>query len=432
MTNSTFFFIFVPILAVILLTINIMLSPHNPYQEKNSAFECGLHSLLGQSRTQFSISLFIFALLSLLFDLEIIIVYPNGYVLDDVTLILILSFLLIFSFSFTLGKQMNRAYENSRLEFFYVLRLINLNLVIYPFLCILAFIFLIPCLFSDKLTVFFTPLSLVYAISNVHIILAIILLALGKITSYTYAELKSKLKRVLIHIIIWAICALIKKKILILYFYLDPKTWHYWLIGALSVIFKKFFFSPFTDTMAINGCLSSNSTIEIAPNSPTIGNNTTNFMVSSSNNSNIYTNNTPITSTDNTNIHTVSHKPIDLLNQPVDLRPQATNVPKPGVAILDIWAEIIEETIRATVAEMRSGLPEHRIDGHNQFTRAGYVGGGFHDVMDEKEKKNRADYNNPIFKPFTDNLADYLEGYKGQVNKSGFPRMDHTSLRWYV
>ena len=81
---------------------------------------------------------------------------------------------------------------------------------------------------------------------------------------------------------------------------------------------------------------------------------------------------------------------------------------------------------------MGSDLPEHRIDGHNQFTQAGYVGGGFHDVMDEKEKKDRADYNNPTFKPFTDNLADYLEGYKGQVNKSGFPRMDHTSLRWYV
>ena len=46
MTSLTFFFIFVPILAVILLTINIMLSPHNPYQEKNSAFECGFHSFL--------------------------------------------------------------------------------------------------------------------------------------------------------------------------------------------------------------------------------------------------------------------------------------------------------------------------------------------------------------------------------------------------
>src|SRR6266404_6104898 len=76
MTSLTFFFIFIPLLSIILLTINILLSPHNPYQEKNSAFECGFHSFLGQNRTQFSISFFIFALLFLLFDLEILLVYP--------------------------------------------------------------------------------------------------------------------------------------------------------------------------------------------------------------------------------------------------------------------------------------------------------------------------------------------------------------------
>src|SRR5437763_13471840 len=75
MTSLTFFFILIPILALILLTINIILSPHNPYQEKNSAFECGFHSFLGQSRTQFSISFFICELLFLLFDLEILLIY---------------------------------------------------------------------------------------------------------------------------------------------------------------------------------------------------------------------------------------------------------------------------------------------------------------------------------------------------------------------
>src|SRR5437016_4028830 len=71
------FFIFVAnFLLLILLIINIILSPHNPYQEKNSAFECGFHSFLGQNRTQFSISFFIFALLFLLFDLEILLIYP--------------------------------------------------------------------------------------------------------------------------------------------------------------------------------------------------------------------------------------------------------------------------------------------------------------------------------------------------------------------
>ena len=74
MSTTTFFLIFIPILAFLLLLINIIFSPHNSYQEKDSAFECGFHSFLGQNRTQFSISFFIFALLFLLFDLEILLI----------------------------------------------------------------------------------------------------------------------------------------------------------------------------------------------------------------------------------------------------------------------------------------------------------------------------------------------------------------------
>lgn len=109
MTSLTFFFIFIPILAIILLAVNIILSPHNPYQEKNSAFECGFHSFLGQNRTQFSISFFIFALLFLLFDLEILLVYP--YVVSAYTngiygliIMLIFFFILTLGFVFELGK----------------------------------------------------------------------------------------------------------------------------------------------------------------------------------------------------------------------------------------------------------------------------------------------------------------------------------------
>src|SRR2546430_2575336 len=75
MTNTILFFIFIPLLAFILLMINLILAPHNPYKEKDSVFECGFHSFLGQNRTQFNISFFIFALLFLLFDLEILLFY---------------------------------------------------------------------------------------------------------------------------------------------------------------------------------------------------------------------------------------------------------------------------------------------------------------------------------------------------------------------
>src|ERR1700742_3500874 len=76
MSSLTFFLIFIPILAFILLNVNLIFAPHNPYGEKKTAFECGFHSFLGQNRTQFSISFFIFALLFLLFDLEILLIYP--------------------------------------------------------------------------------------------------------------------------------------------------------------------------------------------------------------------------------------------------------------------------------------------------------------------------------------------------------------------
>ena len=76
MSSMIVFLIFVPILAAVLLLANIFLAPRNPYQEKQFAYECGFHSILGQNRTQFSVSFFIFALLFMLFDLEILLVFP--------------------------------------------------------------------------------------------------------------------------------------------------------------------------------------------------------------------------------------------------------------------------------------------------------------------------------------------------------------------
>jgi NADH-ubiquinone oxidoreductase chain 3 len=109
MTTTTFFFFLIPILAVILLAVNLLLSPHNSYIEKDSAFECGFHSFLGQNRTQFSISFFIFALLFLLFDLEILLVYPyivSAYTNGIYGLVIMIVFFLVLTlgFAFELGK----------------------------------------------------------------------------------------------------------------------------------------------------------------------------------------------------------------------------------------------------------------------------------------------------------------------------------------
>ncbi len=109
MTSQTFFFMFIPILAIILLAVNLILAPHNPYEEKDSPFECGFHSFLGQNRSEFSISFFIFALLFLLFDLEILLVYPyivSAHVNSIFGLIIMLIFFLVLTlgFAFELGK----------------------------------------------------------------------------------------------------------------------------------------------------------------------------------------------------------------------------------------------------------------------------------------------------------------------------------------
>ena len=109
MTTTTFFLFLIPVLAVILLAVNIIFSSHNPYLEKDSAFECGFHSFLGQNRTQFSISFFIFALLFLLFDLEILLVSPyivSAYTNGIYGLVIMLIFFLVLTlgFAFELGK----------------------------------------------------------------------------------------------------------------------------------------------------------------------------------------------------------------------------------------------------------------------------------------------------------------------------------------
>src|ERR1700738_156871 len=132
MTSITFFFVFIPLLAFILLAVNLIFVPHNPYQEKDSAFECGFHSFLGQNRTQFSISFFIFALLFLLFDLEILLVYP--YVVSSytngvygLTLMLIFFLALTLGFAFELGK--NALKIDSKQMF--ILRSKNSNIITY-------------------------------------------------------------------------------------------------------------------------------------------------------------------------------------------------------------------------------------------------------------------------------------------------------------
>jgi NADH-ubiquinone oxidoreductase chain 3 len=105
----TIFIILVCIIALLFLAINLIFAPHNPYQEKYSIFECGFHSFLGQNRTQFGVKFFIFALVYLLLDLEILLTFPfavSEYVNNIYGLIITLGFIGIITLGFVyeLGK----------------------------------------------------------------------------------------------------------------------------------------------------------------------------------------------------------------------------------------------------------------------------------------------------------------------------------------
>lgn len=124
MSSMTFLFILVLILTILFLIINFILAPHNPYQEKYSIFECGFHSFLGQNRTQFGVKFFIFALVYLLLDLEILVIYPfglSGYENGVYGLIIVLIFIGIITagFVFELGKNALKLDSRQSYNYFY-------------------------------------------------------------------------------------------------------------------------------------------------------------------------------------------------------------------------------------------------------------------------------------------------------------------------
>ena len=76
MNTITLFFIFIPILVVILLLVNLLLAVHRPDSEKVTSYECGYATLPGQARSQFSVSFFLVGILFMVFDIEILVVFP--------------------------------------------------------------------------------------------------------------------------------------------------------------------------------------------------------------------------------------------------------------------------------------------------------------------------------------------------------------------
>jgi len=102
MNNLFFLIIFVPILSALLLGLNVLLAVHRPDENKVSAYECGFSPVYGQTRSTFQIHFYIVAMLFLIFDLEILLLFPIAVTLYQVS-IFGFSIAIIFFIVLTIG-----------------------------------------------------------------------------------------------------------------------------------------------------------------------------------------------------------------------------------------------------------------------------------------------------------------------------------------
>ena len=85
MNNLIILFIFVPLLSLFLLALNFLFAIHRPDEQKVSAYECGFKEIPGQTRSTFQIHFYIVCMLFLIFDLEILLLFPIAVTLYQVS-----------------------------------------------------------------------------------------------------------------------------------------------------------------------------------------------------------------------------------------------------------------------------------------------------------------------------------------------------------
>ncbi len=79
-------FVLVGIMVGIMpMMLGRLLGPHRPNSEKLSVYECGF-SPFGDARMKFDVHYYLVAILFILFDLEIVFLFPWAVVLNDIGL----------------------------------------------------------------------------------------------------------------------------------------------------------------------------------------------------------------------------------------------------------------------------------------------------------------------------------------------------------
>ena len=75
MNSFLFYFILVPVIVIALLLLNLFFAASKPNEEKLTTFECGF-SPVEQARQKFSIHFYLVGILFLVFDLEVLLLFP--------------------------------------------------------------------------------------------------------------------------------------------------------------------------------------------------------------------------------------------------------------------------------------------------------------------------------------------------------------------
>jgi len=75
MNSFLFYFILVPVIVIVLLVLNLFFATSKPTEEKLTTFECGF-SPVEQARQKFSIHFYLVGILFLVFDLEVLLIFP--------------------------------------------------------------------------------------------------------------------------------------------------------------------------------------------------------------------------------------------------------------------------------------------------------------------------------------------------------------------
>jgi NADH-quinone oxidoreductase subunit A len=78
-----------------LVTLNHVLGPRRPNKAKSEPYECGLPSEVSHT-FRFGISFYMIAMLFILFDIEVVFLYPVGVILNAADSVFVLAEILVF------------------------------------------------------------------------------------------------------------------------------------------------------------------------------------------------------------------------------------------------------------------------------------------------------------------------------------------------